>query len=300
MHALLKRARIFLARSTASCLTILAKAPGGVRSIRVARQTPVLGPLLRGMLAFRGTFNSLEESRVYVRRFLIDGHEYSSDDIDRIERAHTLRESDYPVLFYLLPLALQLRTVFDLGGGLGHLFYAYDRMLRFSNELKWMVSDLPSKSAAALSYAESRGEKRLAFTCRWMDAAAVDLLLISGALHYFERKLPDMLRDLDGLPKMVIINRTPFSGAGDNITAQDGGEFALPCILHDRDALIAGMADLGYELVARWPVHERKMHVPLYPELSDIYLGLFFKLQPSTFLNKSRDYRQPRQSTKPA
>lgn len=284
MHALLKRARILLARSTASCLTILARAPGGARSIRAARQAPVVGPVLQGLLAFRGNFGSLEEARAYVRRFFYDGHDYSSDDIERIERAHTLRESDYPVLFFLLPFAPQLRSVFDLGGALGHLFYSYDRMLRFSDELKWIVSDLPSKRAAALSYAESRGEKRLTFTCRWTDAAAVDLLLISGALHYFERKLPDMLRDLDGLPKMIIINRTPFSNAGDNVTTQDAGQFALPCILHDRDALIAGMADLSYELVAQWPMHERKMHVPLYPELDGPYLGLFFRLNgsPST------------------
>jgi putative methyltransferase (TIGR04325 family) len=179
-----------------------------------------------------------------------------------------------------------LRSVFDLGGSVGNLFYLYDRKLHFSSDLRWIVNDLPHTRQPGLDYAHSRGETRIVFTDKLSDASGVNLFIVAGAVHFFEDKLATMLLRLDRLPEIVAVNRSPFSKKGDAITIHDGGAFAVPCKLHDVDAFISGMIDIGYELVARWPVHERRIQVPLYPELNDTYWGFYFRLRasaPSTF-----------------
>src|SRR5262249_20168914 len=98
-------------------------------------------------------------------------------------------------------------------------------------------------------------------------AAGADLLLVSGALHYFEELLYPMLRRLESLPSRVIVNRTPFSRGQALITVQDSRDFLVACKLHNRADFIDGMKDLGYIWHVSWPVFELKPWFPLSPEL---------------------------------
>jgi putative methyltransferase (TIGR04325 family) len=90
-----------------------------------------------------------------------------------------------------------------------------------------------------------------------------------------------MLSKLDVLPPIVVVDRTPFSVKGDFVTTQDAGLWAHAFKLHDLETFLSGMIDLGYEVVDRWPVHERRFLVPLYPELNGHYWGFFFRLKGS-------------------
>src|SRR5262249_54493911 len=124
----------------------------------------------------------------------------------------TTRPSDYPVLFHLSGLSLEGLRVFDLGGTTGDLFYLYNRYLRFPASLHWTVHDLPANLESGRNFARQCGETRLQFTDQPHGASGYDLLLVSGALHYFDFTLAGYVAGLDPRPQHVIINRTPLVG----------------------------------------------------------------------------------------
>jgi putative methyltransferase (TIGR04325 family) len=86
---------------------------------------------------------------------------------------------------------------------------------------------------------------------------------------------------LDVLPRQVFINRSPFSKAEDVITVQDNESYFVACKAYGKVRLIEGMKQLGYQLKAEWPVHERRLVVPLCANLLEpTYSGLYFELAP--------------------
>jgi putative methyltransferase (TIGR04325 family) len=249
-----------------------------------ARESALLGPVLRALLGYRGTFPSFAAATENIKRNTgrLMEFDHGAQEVKlHVGLARTVRESDYPVLFHLAPLASNLRSVFDLGGSIGNLFYAYQRLLPFSPSLHWTVLDLGDARTAGEELARERGETRLRYAATLNDASGVDLLLISGSLHYFEQPIDELLKPLGSLPARVIVNRTPFSAGPDLISVQDPGDYLLPCKLYGRQNFIAAMARLGYSLRDSWPVHERRYWVPLYPEASHYtYFGFYFELQP--------------------
>jgi putative methyltransferase (TIGR04325 family) len=270
--------RVAQIRAIARVLISIGRSRWGRQLVCHARDSALTGRALRWLLAFHGTFSSIEEAQSCAARYVPASHEHPKQITLHAQFAEVTRESDYPVLFFLSPVVSELRTVFDLGGSVGNLFFQLDRHLKFSDELVWTVHDIPVKRAAMNEFARKKGEKRLAFTDEFSSASGVDLFIVVGAIHYFEPKLADLLGQLESLPKHVIVNRSPFSSGEDIITIQDGGLWVNPCKLHSVEKLCSGMRDLGYQLVASWPVHERTVRIPLMPEYNETYLGFYFRL----------------------
>jgi putative methyltransferase (TIGR04325 family) len=276
---MLKPLRIGLAKCTWQALDVMGKFQLGRRLIKASRETPLLSSVLEFAVCFRGTFGNLLEAQASAQPYIQQGHLHPFNNRQHRRYSEGLRESDYPVLFHLAPISSRLRSVFDLGGSIGNLFYPYATALDLSPDLVWTINDLPEKRAAALSFAKERGERRIRFTTNMADASGVDLFIATGSLQYFEDSLAQIIGRLERRPKIVVINRTPLSAQGDIVTTQVGSGYVLACKLHDVQRLVAGMTEIGYTLVARWPVHERQMLVALYPELNDTYHGLYFKLR---------------------
>ena len=273
------RVRLQQIRATAAVFTALSHRPETRPLFSVLRGHSWLRRRLDSLLGFRRTFPSFAEAQAVAARYVPFGHEHPDEVTFHAAIADVLRESDYPILFLLAPLARELARVFDLGGSVGNLFYAYRSRLAFSPTMEWLVYDLPVIRPIGERLAEKRGEPRIHFVDRIERAADADLFLASGSLHYFERPLHEMLGSLTQLPRYVIINRTPFSRGTDAITVQDNQSFLVPCKLHSRSTLISGMRSLGYRLEAEWPVHERKLLLPLDPQLSArTYSGFYFTL----------------------
>jgi hypothetical protein len=65
-------------------------------------------------------------------------------------------------------------------------FSSYKRYLNFPPSLVWQVYDLPKWTDEGRRLAEEHDEKQLEFTRNWEDASGADLLLVSGALHFFD------------------------------------------------------------------------------------------------------------------
>ena len=253
------------------------RAAGGRAIVRL-RSVLGIRTLLKSLLGFRKTFPSFEAAQACAARYIEAGHEHP-DELDyHLSTADTVRESDYPVLFHLAPIARNVRRVLDLGGNVGNLFYAYEKQLDFPADLVWTIYDLPAQITLGEKIAAERGEKHLRFIRSLAARQAADVFITSGSLHYFAQPLDQILLSHESLPTHVFVNRTPCSNGDDLITVQDNGSYLVPCQLHSRSKLLEGMERLGYRLIAQWPVHELRLWVPLYPELSpSCYSGFYFR-----------------------
>ena len=276
----LLRFRIFQIRALASFLNFLGTRSAGRNFIPRLRSNPVIRTPLEICLGFRRAFPSFAAAQGYASKYIQAGHEHPDDVRFHTSMSDAVRESDYAILFHLVPLASGLRRVFDFGGNVGNLFYSYQRKIDFPPGLLWTVYDLPVKNLLGEKLAAARAETRLRFTNTLAEASGSDVFIASGSLHYFEEPVHTILASLEDLPKHVFINRTPCSSGPDLITVQDNRSYLVPCKLHSRTALIAGMQALGYELKSEWPVYERRLLVPTHPDLSArTYSGFYFRRQ---------------------
>jgi len=272
------RLRIFQIRAFASLLNFIVKSSVGRSFVNRIRSYPATERPLHFALGFRSTFPSFAAAQACASKYIQAGHEHPDEIRFHTATSDILRESDYPVLFYLRPLLPDLHHVFDLGGNVGNLFYAYQRVLDFPPEVLWTVYDLPVKKHLAENLAAARRETRIRFASTIAAASGSDVFIASGSLHYFEDPLQKILASFVALPNHVFVNRTPCSTGPDLITVQDNRSYLVPCKLHSRSALIAGMRSIGYCLVSEWPVYERRLQVPAYPDLcSPTYLGFYFR-----------------------
>jgi putative methyltransferase (TIGR04325 family) len=243
-----------------------------MRSYRASRV------MLDACLGFRRVFPSFVAAQACASKYIPSGHEHPDEIRFHTSISDIVRESDYPVLFHLAPLAPSMRNVFDLGGNVGNLFYSYQSKLSFPATLTWTVYDLPMKKPLGEKLASERAESRIRFATNLAEASGCDVFIASGSLHYFEEPLHEILRSLERLPDHVFANRMPCSSGSDIITVQDNRSYLVPCKLHSRMTLITGMQTLGYELQSEWPVHERRLTVPTHPDLSiRTYSGFYFR-----------------------
>lgn len=276
--SLLLRLRIFQIRVATSLLTSLGTCSSGRRILASLREKRWARVPLDSCLGFRRTFPSFAAAQACASNYIQAGHEHPDEVAYHTSIAGTVRESDYPVLFFLAPLAAEIQRVFDLGGNVGNLFYAYQSKINLSSAMNWVVYDLPFTKPLGEKLAHDRAETRIRFASAIAEASGSDVFIASGSLHYFEQPLHEMLCSLENLPEHVFVNRTPCSQGSALITVQDNRSFLVPCKLHSRTAFIAGMEALGYELQSEWPVHERKLWVPMYPDLSArTYSGFYFR-----------------------
>ena len=271
-----RKLRVLQIRTLASSMSLLGRSSSGRSLILFIRSSPILRRFADFFLGYRRTFLTFADAQASASRYIPAGHEHPDEMRFHTAMSDTARESDYPVLFCLSDAKEGLRRVFDLGGNVGNLFYCYQQHLKFSDDLVWMVYDLPSKKSIGEKLAAQKNEHRIRYVNAISAASGADLFIASGSLHYFEEPLNQMLGHLDELPQRVVVNRTPCSEGEDIITVQDNRSYLCPCKLPSRTKLIAGMQELGYELRISWPIHERKLWVPLYPDWSRSYYSGFY------------------------
>ena len=269
---------MFQIRTLASLLNFVGSRSAGCTLIASLRSNGLIRAALDAALGFQRAFPSFEAAQACASKYIQAGHEHPDEIRFHTSISDTVRESDYPVLFHLAPIASQLRRVFDLGGNVGNLFYAYQSKLAFPSALIWTVYDLPVKKPLGEKLAAQRSESRVRFAESIAEASGSDVFIASGSLHYFEQPLHEMLRALAELPTHVFVNRSPCSNGEGLVTVQDNRSYLVPCKLHSRRELIAGLRSLGYALQAEWPVHERRLSVPTHPDLCErTYSGFYFK-----------------------
>ena len=178
------------------------------------------------------------------------------EDMGEVERhldlSKSLRPSDYAVLFWLARIGSRDLRVFDFGGNIGNLFYSYSPYLKESRPLVWRVYDLPVILHEGRRIAAERGATQLRFSQSIADASTCNVLLVSGALHYWEKSVQAFIEQFAPRPEHVFINRSPIRDAGAAfITVQQTAKCAFPCIVRNAGEIISSFESAGYELVDR-------------------------------------------------
>jgi putative methyltransferase (TIGR04325 family) len=273
-----RRMRLLQIRVAAGVLSTIGRFGIGVSVLAVLRRVSPARKFLNLLLGYRQKFPTFQAAETYALRYSPEGHAHPAEIEFHSSQAGVLRESDYPMLYFMSRSAASYRKVFDLGGNVGNLFYSYAPWLELSPELHWTVFDLPQKQQPCLALAAKHAETRVKFTTRMEDASGADLLIASGSMHYFSQPLDRILSVLAEPPNQVLVNRSPFSRNEDVISVQDNWSYLVPCTAYGRPGLIDRMKRLGYELRAEWPVHERRLRVPLYSDVVEpCYAGMFFE-----------------------
>lgn len=236
--------------------------------------------VLNAISGQRGVFATFEEARLAARRTGLPSHDDPNQVTLHMELAKSLRPSDYAALFWLRAAADgEGLRVFDYGGNAGNLFYSYRPRLR-SGTLEWTVFDIPSVMEQAKKIAAERNAEGLWFASSPAEFRASQVLLVSGALHYWDASIADFVRQFPVAPRHIVINRTPVSEQLEPFAiVQRTATCAHACIVRSAAQLISEFGSLGYSLVDRWTAPELRVHLPLFPSHSlPHYSGFYFRL----------------------
>ena len=230
------------------------------------------------LVGYRRIFSELSDAEHAARPYLeltADPAAYAELHLDLSAAA---RPSDYAILFHLNKIVNRgtETKVFDLGGCVGNLYYSYLGYLDHPERLNWVVNDLPEILKHGERIARERPAARIQFSSSLDLMEDCEVLLVSGALHYFRESLREMLERLSARPKHILINRTPLTDSPRCATVQDANGFLMPCWLWNRRDLIEGLRTLGYEVVDEWDVPELSLKIPFCPDRSvSAYSGLY-------------------------
>lgn len=242
-------------------------------------RTPRGASLLRRLDHEHAIYPSFAEAWRAAAQDRHAGHEHPQAIRTHLDLARTLRPSDYAALFWLSRIDGDLH-VFDFGGNVGNLYYSYrPYLLATGRALQWTVHDLPAIVDAGRVLAAQREEARLRFAEDFEALRGCNLLLASGALHYWEEPLDAFFARLPERPPNILVNRTPVHDREDDfITVQRCEHYAVPCIVRNSDGLIDAFARAGYRLVDRWKALELSLDLPLFPRRSvPWYQGFYFQ-----------------------
>lgn len=239
-------------------------------------------------IAYRGVFETADAARNDLPD-RATGHydrvnelRRENEDLDALGQRFI--DTDYPLLFWLSRSFRPGLRVLELGGSLGHLFYALETRAPFPDDAEWAIAELPHAVELGQEIAERKGEHRLSFMDSDVigDAKPCDLFVSAGTLQYMERRLPDILSGLGALPAEVLVHNTPMHASREWWTRQNLGVVEVPYRIYSRTQLVQDMADLGYHPTASWG-HERSVPIPFHLDLEvDGYLGFRFEQQATT------------------
>ena len=229
---------------------------------------------------FMGRFDSFESALAHVPTHRPTGY----DNAESAKLAYTsqITSWDYPVLFWLhRAFDAGLRSVFDLGGHVGIKYYAFKRALPFPEDLRWTVCDVPAVVKEGAEIATHRDPARqLGFTSDYAQANGCDILLASGSLQYLPMRLVDMLRDLPGKPKRILLNTTAAHTEETFYTVNSISTAFCAYRIQCWDELKEELKSAGYARLDTWHNEGKPIGVP-FERGGDLayYAGGCFQLQ---------------------
>lgn len=222
-----------------------------------------------------GTFASFDEAMKAAPATLHAGYREAPDRYRH--KLDALEPSDYPVLFWMGKLLGEARSVVDLGGNVGVTYHAFRRYLRYPEELRWTVVDLPAVLAEGRSVASSRPSGGLQFAAALREVEHSEIFLASGSLQFIAGTMADHLAQLRERPTHLVLNKLPLHEGATVVTLQNTGDSFAPCWLYNARELISSIEALGYELVDRWSCADRSLYVPFDERSVPAFSGLYFR-----------------------
>jgi len=226
---------------------------------------------------FKGVYNSFEEAVQSAPKTKKIGYDHDSlAEWYAKELDETVKDYDYPVLFWLEKLLTEQSTLFDFGGNVGTHYYQYRGYLKLKETVKWIVLDLPEIVKAGKKY---RQEPNLFFTDNLEETQNADIMLASGVVQYID-DFSVFINSLHFTPRHLLINRIPLYDGERFVTLQNGGEVFYPQYVFNRKEFIATVEQAGYELKDEWVDRMDGCFIPFNPKNSlPNYTGLYFELK---------------------
>jgi putative methyltransferase (TIGR04325 family) len=234
---------------------------------------------------FRGVYDTFEEatrSAPKTKSIGYDNTELAEEYQQDIEAQTAVQSYDYPVMLWLNsiftinPVNI---SIFDFGGNVGIHFYAYEKYINYSANLKWMVCDVPAIVKAGKELAERRHRSEIVFTENFEEASGKDIFLASGSIQYVEN-LSVSISSLAEKPKHLLLNRLPLYDGPQFVTLQNGGKVFYPSYVFNKTEFIYALNKIGYEMVDIWEDRIGGCLIPFHPEKScPFYYGLYLKLK---------------------
>lgn len=188
---------------------------------------------------------------------------------DNVEAAtalysHQVYFYDYPALFWLgQALDSGYTRIFDLGGHIGIKYYAFRRVLRYPEALRWTVCDVPCVIQAGIETALQRNVARqLAFTTAFGDASGCDVLFASGSLQYLPKRIGEIIGSLKTKPKRILLNITAVHSEHTIYTLNSIGFAVCPYRIQHHDELVTELRSCGYKRLDSWRNEGKTIKVP--------------------------------------
>lgn len=235
----------------------------------------------RGQGYHSGHFDTFAQARAWLPPSPEFSHDKFTDEYVN-ERSQRIWPFDYPVLFWLREaFASGCSTVLDIGGSIGNQYYAYQRYLSYPAALQWRIQELTAFIAQGRELAQQRGASALSFSDAWPPQwLESEIWLAAGVLEFMEpQSLPALLERSASKPRHILLNKLPLSEAEAFVSTQNIGFGAyVPHHVFNRQAFIASIEALGYELVDAWEVPDRSFSSLGFDRDSfDCYSGLYFR-----------------------
>lgn len=260
-------------------------------AMKVARKLPFASDYYhyyrkfpRDMTACRGVYHTFAEAlQALPSNSRISHNQSDIHDHDQIGRLTSgwepgeFNPQDYPILVWLASVFTNSSAVFDFGGNLGQAYYAYRKYLKYPQDLRWLVCDLPEIIKAGEKLAKQSNSLGLSFTQKFSDIEDIDILLTGGTLQYLETSLADMLKLIESKPRHILINQMPLYDGKSFITLQNIGYAFSPYKIWNRAEFITTLNSVGYELIDSWS-YSRTCFIPFHPDrFVDAYHGFYFR-----------------------
>lgn len=235
--------------------------------------------------SYRGIFETFDQATAAIPKNQKVGYDHADlaaqYEQDFYQHQKTIGSFEYPLLFWLKDLLTEPCTVFDFGGNVGNHFYGYEHYLRYPQNLKWIVCELPEILRIGEKIAKQEQRSEIAFTDRFEQSNGADILLASGSIQYLGTSFFKMLEGLERKPKHLLLNRLPLCEGKPFVTVQNGGMVFYPVYVMNRMAFIEDAIGLGYQLVDSWQDRSEPCSVPFHPEFTTLsFHGAYFRWQP--------------------
>lgn len=231
----------------------------------------------------RGVFPTFEDARSSAPPAKPIGYDNPESAEIYVERTDRILSSDYAAIFWLDRLfAHGATSVFDLGGNIGTSYYAFQRLMTYPSDLRWVIHDVPAVMARGREIASNRDTRgQLSFSETVESAGKADVLLAFGVLQFRDEPFVQMLSGLTALPRHLVINRLPLHPTDSYFTLQSIGTAFCPYRITAEATFLSSIGDLGYTLVDRWTTPENSCHIPFEKNHSlNGFHGFYLSLDP--------------------
>jgi len=225
---------------------------------------------------FRGVYRTFAEAEADLPTDAPIGYDQPGTGELYRELFQTLREWEYPVLYWLSRLLPETRSVFDFGGHIGILYYGFSRYLDFPDDFRWTVHDVPEVLRRGREIAEARRARHLSFASDLSPVDGHDLLLISGSQQYVENLLLDDVESVAHPPRRLIVNMLPLHDEMEFVTVSSMDMAFCPYKVFRSDRFLSELDRCGWVVRDRWLNPGKSCDVTFHPEThATKYHGFF-------------------------